>query len=139
MTYEGVYDPDDVDTEADSVGYLCSIWAAFFIALIISALVMTYLSRVVNRLREGRREIFQRWQDELENLDEVIDDKLEDLGIGGDDDENENGDGGDDGNAAAGVTTNIEAMIHEEDQEKESLRKDADKERTENITQIEMQ
>merc|ERR1719384_712041 len=54
LAYEGVYDPDDVDTEADSTKYLLSIWGAFFIVLIISTLIMTYLSRVVNAVREER-------------------------------------------------------------------------------------
>merc|ERR1712048_329354 len=54
LTYEGVYDPDDVDTEADTTEYLLSIWGAFAIVLVVSTLIMTYLSKVVNAVRNER-------------------------------------------------------------------------------------
>merc|ERR1712154_407491 len=108
----------------DTVGYLCSIWGAFLICLIISTVIMTYLSRLVNKVRDQRRVIFERWQNDLEKLDDQIDEKLDDLSSGGDDDEDgdNNGDAGGDG-----ATKNV----NQEQTEKEILKNLA--------TQIEMQ
>jgi len=63
-TYSGVYDPDEVEEVSDDV--IWSVWVAFVIALIVSVVVMTYLSKVVQKLRVWRHELFEGWRQEME-------------------------------------------------------------------------
>ena len=74
-SYEGIYDPDEVEQISDDV--IWSVWVSFFIALAVSTLTMTYLSKLVQTVRRRKYEHFAKWRKELEELDEQIDKKLE--------------------------------------------------------------
>merc|ERR1712129_288088 len=60
-----------------------SIWVAFVCALVVSTLIMTYLSRVVKRIRARRYIIFGKWRQELKQVDAQIDDELKELKVDG--------------------------------------------------------
>eukprot|EP01083_Nonionella_stella_P050497 134321_1 len=74
-SYEGVYDPEQVrDISGDVVW---SMWLAFFIALAISVLIMTFLTKITTAVRKKKHEVFDKWKQELEANDEKIDRELE--------------------------------------------------------------
>ena len=76
-TYEKVYDPDTVlPDEGVSGDVVWTMWLAFGIALIASTLIMTYLSKVVTAARKGKHEIFKKWEQELKERDDEIDQEL---------------------------------------------------------------
>ena len=87
-SYEGIYNPDAITEISGDVVW--SMWVAFFCALVISTLIMTYLSKIVSNIRKKRKEIFDKWEKELAQVDEKIEEKLEEIGLivndGGDDD-----------------------------------------------------
>eukprot|EP01084_Bolivina_argentea_P064152 117038_1 len=72
--YSGIYNPEEVEEVSSDI--LWSIYLAFFIVLIVSALIMTYLSRFIKAARSEKHKIFKRWKEELEKSDENIDKKL---------------------------------------------------------------
>merc|ERR1712129_236124 len=80
-SYEGIYSPDEITEISGDVVW--SIWVAFVCALVVSTLIMTYLSRVVKRIRARRHEIFGKWRRELKQVDENIDDELKELKVHG--------------------------------------------------------
>merc|ERR1712129_659281 len=80
-SYEGIYSPDEITEISGDVVW--SIWVAFVCALVVSTLIMTYLSRVVKRIRARRYKIFGKWRRELQHVDAQIDDELKELKVDG--------------------------------------------------------
>ena len=81
-TYSGVYDPDEVTDVSGDV--IWSVWLAFVIALLASVLVMTYLSKLVQKLRQQKHELLESWKQELEQGDKDKDkDKEVEIVAGG--------------------------------------------------------
>ena len=104
-TYEKVYDPDTVlPDEGVSGNVVWTMWVAFIVALIVSTLIMTFLSRTVTNLRAKKKEIFKKWKLELEEQDKEIDKELEIM----------NDKDGKGGRTVSNVTDDIEEEVNED-------------------------